>query len=81
MSFSMFFYSMIRYKKFGILSQEERKKYRKIAKQLQSERTNEEQEFYFQTQESFYSLIISKYSFFAAIFLTIIQVVYGKISQ
>ena len=77
----MFFYSMIRYKKFGILSQEERKKYRKIAKQLQSERTNEEQEFYFQTQESFYSLIISKYSFFAAIFLTIIQVAYGKISQ
>lgn len=77
----MFFYSMIRYKKFGILSQEERKKYREIAKQLQSERTNEEQEFYFQTQESFYSLIISKYSFFAAIFLTIIQVVYGKISQ
>lgn len=80
-SFSMFFYSMIRYKKFGMLTQEERKRYREIATKLQTERTNDEQEFYFQTQDSFYSLMISKYSFFAAILLIIIQAIYGKISQ
>ncbi len=77
----MFFYSMIRYKKFGMLTQEERKRYREIAKRLQLERTDEEQEFYFQTQDSFFSLMISKYSFFAAILLIIIQMLYGKIFQ
>jgi hypothetical protein len=71
-SFTMFFYSMNRYKTFKLLNRDEREKYKFIARKMKAERTEEEQEFYFQTQDSYYSLQISKYSFLLAIILIVV---------
>lgn len=75
-SLGMFFSSMNRYKTFSLLSRDERNKYQIISKKMKSERTEEEQEYYLQTQESFYSLLIAKYSFFLAIALIVIYKFY-----
>ena len=72
----MFINSMNRYKTFRLLSRDEREKYKYIAQKMKAERTEEEQEFYFQTQDSFYSLLIAKYSFLLAIILIVAYRVY-----
>ena len=71
-SLAMLFSSMNRYKTFRLLSRDERNKYQIIAKKMKSERTEEEQEYYLQTQESFFSLLIAKYSLLLAIVLIVI---------
>lgn len=75
-SLAMFFSSMNRYKRFSMLSRDERNKYQIIAKKIKTERTEEEQDYYLQTQESFYSLLIAKYSFLFAIALIVIYRLY-----
>ena len=72
LSFFMFFYSMNRYRTFRLLNRDEREKYKIISKIPKTERSEEEQDFYLQTQESYFSLLTSKYSFVLAVFLTII---------
>lgn len=72
LSLSMFVYSMNRYQTFRLLRNDEKEKYILISKKEKIDRTEEEQDFYLQTQESFYSLLIAKYSFWLVILLIII---------
>lgn len=76
LSFSMFIYSMNRYKTFKLLDKEEKEKYIQISKIAKENRSEDDQDFYYQTQESFYSLLVSKYSFLLAGFLTLIYAAY-----
>ena len=76
LSFFMFFYSMNRKRTFRLLNRDEREKYKIISKKPKTERSEEEQDFYLQTQESFYSLLTAKYSFVLAVLLVIIYKLY-----
>ena len=76
LSFFMFFYSMNRYRTFRLLNRDERKKYKMISKIPKTERSEEEQDFYLQTQESYFSLLTSKYSFIIAFFLLIMYKIF-----
>ena len=76
LSFFTFFYSMIRKRSFRLLNRDEREKYKTISKKTKTDRSEEEQDFYLQTQESYFSLLTSKYSFALAVFLIIIYKLY-----
>ena len=76
LSFFMFFYSMIRKRTFRLLNRDEREKYKIISKKSKTERSEEEQDFYLQTQESYFSLLTSKYSFIIAVFLLIMYKIF-----
>ena len=71
LSFFMLLNSMNRYKKFSILSHNEKERYKIISEKPKQERGVEEEDFYLQTQESFFSLLTAKYSFIFAILLLI----------
>ncbi len=61
--------SMIRYKKFSILSRNEKERYKSISQKPKEERSEEEEAFYLETQHPFFSLLAAKYSFIFAILL------------
>ena len=73
LSFLLLLNSMNRYKKFSILSRNEKERYKIISQKPKQERGDEEENFYLQTQESFFSLLTAKYSFIFAILLLIFQ--------
>ena len=62
LSFFMLLNSMNRYRKFSILSDNEKEKYKMISQKSKQERSEDEEDFYLQTQESFFSLLTAKYS-------------------
>ncbi|EIF50498.1 hypothetical protein [Sulfurovum sp. AR] len=72
LSFFMLLNSMNRYKKFSILSRNEKERYKIISQKPKQERSEEEENFYLQTQESFFSLFAAKYSFIFAVLLLIL---------
>lgn len=67
--------SLIRYKKFGIMTSEEQDKYRLISKKQKEDRTEEEQKFYFENQETYFNLKVGKISFQVGSILIIIGLI------
>lgn len=72
LSFFMLLNSMNRYRKFSILSRNEKERYKMISQKPKQERSEEDEDFYLQTQESFFSLLAAKYSFIFAVLLLIL---------
>ena len=76
LSFLMLLNSMNRYKKFSILSRNEKERYKIISQKPKQERSEEEEDFYLQTQESFFSLLTAKYSLIFAVLLLILYMIF-----
>ena len=72
LSFLLLLNSMNRYRKFSILSRNEKERYKIISQKPKQERSEEDEDFYLQTQESFFSLLTAKYSFIFAVLLLIL---------
>ncbi len=72
-SFGCIINSMNRYRTFRLLNLDEREKYRMISKIPKTQRSEEEQHFYLQTQESFFCLMAAKYGFLLTLFLIIVN--------
>lgn len=62
--------------RFKLLSRNELEKYKLISKKQKIERSEEEEEFHFKKQNSYFSLLVAKYSFVLAVALTIIYTLY-----
>ncbi len=75
----MFLNSLIRKKTFRLLNNEEKEKYQFIAHKPIYARTQEEQNFYLQTQESYWSLKIASVSFNLSLILICLGVFFKYI--
>lgn len=69
LSIGMLANSLIRKKEFGLISDDEKERYRAISKKPKEERIDEEQDFYLQNQEAYFSLQVASISFKLALVL------------
>lgn len=76
-SIGLYIYSILsRYRTFRPLSRKEIAKFRIISKKMKADRSEEEQDFYLQTHESFMCLMAAKYFFIIVFFLLIINKIF-----
>lgn len=69
LSICMLFNSLIRKNKFDFISDDAIERYRAISNKPKEERNEEEQDFYLQNQESYFSLQVASISFKLALVL------------
>ena len=80
-SIGVFLSSLVWYKKFGVMRDDEKERYRAIANKSKEERTKEEQNFYFENQETYYNLKVASICFKLALVLLPLSILLKNIAK